>query len=145
MIPHFIKNGSDWISFHVETVPGNEIPSVIGMITDQGRKAGLVINPNTPVESVFPFLDALHFVLIMSVFPGKGGQSFITGSIDRVAQLKQEIIRRNLSCLIQVDGGINASNIGILKKAGADLFVIGTYLFNSDHIDETLSLIRTNL
>jgi ribulose-phosphate 3-epimerase len=136
MIPQFITAGSDWVSFHLET--HEDIKENISLITSQGRKPGLVLNPDTPVENVFPFLDDIHYVLLMSVFPGRGGQKFIPATIDRVVRLKKEIINRGKACLIQVDGGINTDNIPDLQKAGADLLVIGTFLYNSANTANTL-------
>ncbi len=136
MIPQFIDAGSDWVSFHLET--HEDIKENISLIAGQGRKPGLVLNPDTPVENVFPFLENIHYVLLMSVFPGRGGQKFIPVTIDRVARLKKEMRTRNTGCLIQVDGGINTSNIPDLQKAGADLLVIGTFLYNSANTANTL-------
>jgi ribulose-phosphate 3-epimerase len=143
MIPKFIDAGSDWVSFHVET--REDIAENIQKINSRERKAGLVLNPDTPLERVFPFLYDIHYVLLMSVFPGYGGQSFIVSTFDRVAQLKEEINRQGADCLIQVDGGVNVSNIPALKQAGADLFVIGTFLFNSNNLPETLKSILNKL
>lgn len=143
MIPKFIDAGSDWVSFHVET--REDIAENIQLINGRERKAGLVLNPDTPLERVFPFLYDIHYVLLMSVFPGYGGQSFIESTIDRVAQLKEEINRQGADCLIQVDGGVNISNIPALKQAGTDLFVIGTFLFNSENLPETLKSILNKL
>lgn len=136
MIPRFIAAGSDWVSFHIET--HEDIKKNISLITGQGRKPGLVLNPDTPIENVFPFLEDIYYVLIMSVFPGRGGQKFIPTTLDRVAQLKKEIIKRGSACLIQVDGGINTDNIPDLLKAGADLLVIGTFLYNAANTANTL-------
>lgn len=143
MVPKFIEAGSHWISFHIEA-ESNPGP-LLRQIREHGRKAGLVLNPDCPVERVFPYLELLDYILLMSVFPGYGGQKFITDTIDRTAKLKKEICNQNANCLIQVDGGINASNIGELKKAGADLFVIGTFLFNSDDIGGTLENVTKQL
>ncbi len=143
MIPKFIDAGSDWVSFHIET--REDIKENILRINERDRKAGLVLNPDTPVERVFPYLDDLHYVLLMSVFPGYGGQSFIESTLDRVVQLKKEADRRGTDCLIQVDGGVNASNLPGLKKAGTDLFVIGTFLFNSDNPPGTLDVILNKI
>jgi ribulose-phosphate 3-epimerase len=145
MIPKFIQAGSDWVSFHMETVGDQEASELIALIKDQNCKAGLVLNPDSPVERVFPFLKEIDYVLLMSVFPGYGGQKFITGTVTRTAQLKQRIDQEQSSCIIQVDGGVNSSNIGALKKAGASLFVIGTFLFNSQDIPQTLEEIQNNL
>ncbi|MCU0285585.1 MAG: ribulose-phosphate 3-epimerase [Acidobacteria bacterium] len=143
MIPQFIEAGSDWISFHLEI--DEDINENISLITGTKRKPGLVLNPDTNIEKVFPFLEDIHYVLIMSVFPGKGGQKFIPATIERVAQLKNMIKKRGLNCLIQVDGGINTSNIADLVKAGADLFVIGTFLYNSTNSAETLLEIQNKI
>lgn len=143
MIPKFIDAGSDWVSFHVET--GEDISANLDLITGRGCKAGLVLNPDTDVETVYPYLSRLGYVLLMSVFPGFGGQKFIAGTIDKVAALKNKIRETGSDCLIQVDGGINTGNIPQLKEAGADLFVIGTFLFNSDNVDDTLTSILNKI
>lgn len=143
MIPWFIKKGADWISFHLEAQ--GDVNANIAAIKDAGREAGLVLNPDTPVENVFPYLERIDFVLIMSVFPGYGGQSFIEETYSRVAQLKKEILARSTQCLIQVDGGVNDKNIAQLKNAGADLFVIGTFLFNAADVEQTLIRLRNIL
>lgn len=143
MIPKFIDAGSDWVSFHIET--DENIKENISCIREAGRKPGLVLNPDTPVEKVFPYLDDLHYILLMSVFPGYGGQKFIRSTVDKVAQLKERIKAEGTDCLVQVDGGINTSNIPDLKKAGADLFVIGTFLFNSDNPADTLKHILSKI
>ena len=137
MIRKFLEQDSDWISFHVET--DEDINKNIDLIKSNHKLAGLALNPDTDIKMVFPFLDQIDYVLLMSVFPGYGGQKFISETICRVEKLKEEIENRNCKCLIQVDGGINKSVLPQLKKAGADLFVIGTALFNSLNIKSTLS------
>jgi ribulose-phosphate 3-epimerase len=136
LIPKFIQTGAEWISFHFET-PDN-IGKNIDLIKDNDRKAGIVLNPDTDVDEIFPFLGKLDYVLLMSVYPGKGGQKFIESTLPRASRLKERIRQEGHNCLIQVDGGINASNIGNVKAAGGDLFVIGTFLYNSDNITQTL-------
>jgi ribulose-phosphate 3-epimerase len=143
MIPKFIDAGSDWVSFHLET--SEDINENIARIKDRERKAGLVLNPDTAVERVFPYLKAIDYVLLMSVFPGYGGQKFIESTIKKVTQLKEKINEENTDCLIQVDGGINTSNLPQLKEAGADLFVIGTFLYNSGNMEETLKQIGNKI
>jgi len=143
MIPHFIEAGADWISFHVET--GDDCGDLITVIKTSGRRAGLVLNPDTPLERVRPFLSRLDYVLLMSVFPGFGGQKFITATLDRVRQLKRELHGLQSPCLLQVDGGITLDNISLLRDAGADLFVIGTHLFNADNIEEKISQLLNRL
>jgi ribulose-phosphate 3-epimerase len=136
IIPHFIEAGVDWLSFHVETA--EDSGDLITFIKKSGRRAGLALNPDTPLERVRPFLDRLDYILLMSVFPGFGGQKFIVASLERVRQLKEEISVRQSQCLLQVDGGITLENVSLLKDAGADLFVIGTHLFNADNIEEKI-------
>ena len=143
MIPWFIDKGADWISFHLEAK--GDVNANITRIKEAGRDAGLVLNPDTPVEKVFPYLETIDFVLLMSVFPGYGGQAFIKETFHRVARLKKEIQSLGTQCLIQVDGGINDSNIGPLKEAGADLFVVGTYLFNAENVEQTLENLKKKI
>ena len=143
MITRFIEAGSEWVSFHIET--NRLIQENIDLIHKHRRKAGLVLNPDTPVETVFPYLDLVDYILLMSVFPGYGGQKFISATPERVQTLKKKIITEGRDCLIQVDGGINTDNIGLLKEAGADLFVIGTFLYNAEDITATLSRILIQL
>jgi ribulose-phosphate 3-epimerase len=143
MIPWYIEAGSDWISFHVET--GQSIEENIAVIKNNGLSAGLVLNPDTAVESVFPYIDEVGYVLIMSVFPGYGGQKFIEATFDRVFKLKEKIKQEGNRCLIQVDGGVSAANVGRLKAAGADIFVVGTFLYNSEHISETINLMQNKI
>lgn len=137
MIPRFMDAGSDWVSFHLET--GVDMRENIRVIRDMGRRPGLVLNPDTDVERVFPFLKDIDYVLLMSVFPGFGGQKFIASTLDRVEQLKGEIKKQGSSCLIQVDGGLNLDNVAQLKKAGCDLFVIGTFLYHAENVAQTLN------
>lgn len=143
MIPHFIKAGADWLSFHVET--DDDCGDLIAVIKDSGRRAGLALNPDTPLERAQPFLNRLDYILLMSVFPGFGGQKFIAASLERVRQLKQELLGRQNPCLLQVDGGITLENVSLLKDAGADLFVIGTHLFNADDIEEKIGQFSNRL
>lgn len=145
MIPKFINAGSEWVSFHIEIGDNIKIRENISLIKEQNRKAGLVLNPDCEIERVYPFLQDIDYVLLMSVFPGYGGQKFIPSTIDRVSQLKKQIEENGGRCLIQVDGGVNTSNIGPLKSAGADLFVIGTFLFNSGDIPKTLNEIGNKI
>jgi ribulose-phosphate 3-epimerase len=146
MIPKFIQAGSEWVSFHMEAVKdSSEVEENIKLIKSQQRKAGLVLNPDSDVEEVFPYLDRIDYVLLMSVFPGYGGQSFIPGTVARVRHLKSQILNAGYDCLVQVDGGINTTNIESLSSAGADLFVIGTFLFNSGNIPKTLMEIQNKV
>jgi ribulose-phosphate 3-epimerase len=136
MLPHFIEAGADWLSVHVES---DEVcADLVGLIKKNGRRAGLVLNPDTPLERLQPFLKPLDYILLMSVFPGFGGQKFIPATLERVRRLKETLLSQQSPCLLQVDGGITLENVSQLKAAGADLFVIGTHLFNADNIEEKI-------
>lgn len=119
--------GVGMVSFHLEALP--EPVELLRALRSTGVKAGLVVNPDCPVERLFPFLDECDFVLIMSVFAGFGGQKFIEDTYERVKALKVEIKRRRLSVEIEVDGGVSAANSAVLVKAGADILVAGTAVF----------------
>ncbi len=140
---HFIQAGVDWISFHAETA--TDIGGLLRRIRADGCRAGLVLNPDTPLERLRPYLADLDYVLLMSVFPGYGGQSFIPATLDRVSVLKKELAAQGSSALLQVDGGIHPGNAARLKEAGADLFVIGTALFNAGDIADTIKEFENQL
>jgi len=131
-VPHFIKAGVDWLSFHAEAA--GDASGLLRSIRGSGCRAGLVLNPDTPLERLFPFLGSLDYALLMSVFPGYGGQAFIPGTLERVSVLKKETAMLGNSCLLQVDGGITTGNAALLREAGVDLIVVGTSLFNADDI-----------
>jgi ribulose-phosphate 3-epimerase len=135
-IPHFIAAGADWLSFHAEAAA--DTAGLLGLIRASGRRAGLVLNPDTPLERVRPFLGAADYILLMSVFPGYGGQAFIPATLERAAQLKREMSGLKNPCLLQVDGGISSANAALLRAAGADLFVVGTSLFQAENIESTI-------
>lgn len=107
-----------------------------------GMKAGVALNPSTPVSVLEDILDDLDLVLIMSVNPGFGGQKFIPNALKKVAQLRQEIDKRNLSTIIEVDGGVQGENTQALVDAGADALVSGSYIFNSPNPEETIRSLK---
>ena len=143
MIQWFIDAGSDWISFHLEA--SGDVEKNIAAIKDRGCKAGLAINPDIEVEKLFPYLESVDFVLLMSVFAGYGGQKFMETTLQRVETVKNKIDELGTQCTIQVDGGLNADNIPTLREKGADHFVVGTYLFNSENVDGTVAKLVTDL
>ena len=106
-------------------------------------KAGLAINPDIPVKELFPYLDQCDYLLIMSVFAGFGGQKFIEDTYSRVAELRQEIQRQGLDCLIEVDGGVSASNSGKLIASGADILVAGSAVFKAEDPAGVISAMKT--
>ena len=126
----FAKVGASMISFHLNATE-NPV-SLLKSIRSWGLKAGLVINPDIPVENLFPYLKDADYVLLMSVFAGFGGQKFIEATYDRIRTLKAEIDRQGLDIKIEVDGGISPSNAKALAEAGAEIFVAGSAVFRSE-------------
>lgn len=136
-IPDFVNAGSDIITFHAEA--DSDIEKTIDLILALGKKAGLSVKPKTPVEAVYPYLDKLSMVLVMTVEPGFGGQSFMEDMMPKVSAVRSEIDRRGLDVDIQVDGGINKDTISIAAKAGANVFVSGNAIFSSDNAEKTIA------
>lgn len=128
-VSRFAKAGVSMLSFHLNA--SEEPEKVLAMIHDEGMKAGLAINPDIPVESLFPYLDQCDYVVLMSVFAGFGGQKFIEDTYERADVLKSEIVRQGVDCLIQVDGGVGEANAGKLVGHGADILVAGSAVFKS--------------
>lgn len=128
-IGRFAEAGADMLSFHLNAT---DTPSeALAMVKDAGMQAGLAINPDIPVESLFKYLHECDFVLIMSVFAGFGGQKFIETTYSRIETVKNEIMRSGLSCLVEVDGGISPANARSLADAGADILVAGSSVFGA--------------
>lgn len=136
-IPDFVNAGSDIITFHAEA--DSDIEKTIDLILASGKKAGLSVKPKTPVEAVYPYLDKLSMVLVMTVEPGFGSQSFMEDMMPKVSAVRSEIDRRGLDVDIQVDGGINKDTISIAAKAGANVFVSGNAIFSSDDAEKTIA------
>ncbi len=128
-IDDFCDAGADIITFHTEC--DSPIDETIDKILSRGVKASLTVKPKTPVEDIFPYLDKLSMVLVMTVEPGFGGQSFMEDMMAKVSALRSEINSRGLGCEIEVDGGINEKTIAVAAAAGADVFVSGNALFSS--------------
>ncbi len=136
-IPDFVNAGSDIITFHIES--DSDVGKTIDLILQSGKKAGLAVKPKTPVEEVFPYLDKLSMVLVMTVEPGFGGQSFMADMMPKVSAVKAEIERRGLDIDIQVDGGINGETVCIAANAGANVFVAGNAIFTSADAKATIA------
>ena len=139
-IDDFCDAGADIITFHIESDSNPD--KTIEKIKSRAVKAGLVIKPKTPAESVFPYLDKLDMVLVMTVEPGFGGQSFMADMLLKVKKLKAEIKRRNLNVLIEADGGICDKNIALCAEAGVDIAVAGTAVFKADNPSETIAYLK---
>jgi len=135
----FIRAGADLITFHLEACASEEeVLNVIQKIRDKGVKVGLSIKPDTDVKTLIPFISKIDLILIMSVNPGYGGQSFIPNALDKIAFLRNYIDLNKLSCLIEVDGGINADTAKLVLDAGVDVLVAGSYIFKHN-IKETIN------
>ncbi|TET22718.1 MAG: ribulose-phosphate 3-epimerase [Candidatus Stahlbacteria bacterium] len=125
--PRFIETGADEVLYHIEVADSDTLPKLL----EHGKPIGVTLNPDTALESVYPILPELSQVLLMSVFPGFGGQSFIPETLQRITALKCEIERQKLSLPISVDGGVNPQTAPAIREAGADILVVGSALFRS--------------
>ena len=142
-IPDFVKAGADIITFHIESDSPTE--ETIDLIRSLGCKAALSVKPKTPVEVVFPyFLEKLSMVLVMTVEPGFGGQSFMADMLDKVKVLRAECERRGLDTDIQVDGGINEQNAGLAVQSGANVLVAGSAVFGSKDAKATIASLKNH-
>ena len=139
----FIKAGADLISFHPEA--SKHIHRSIHAIKEKNCKAGLVYNPATPLHTLENVLDDLDLVLIMSVNPGFGGQSFIHSSLEKITQVRKMIDESGKDIRLEVDGGINNETIGLAAAAGADTFVAGSAIFNTENYEQTISELRSKI
>ena len=136
-VKKFAKTGADYLTFHYEACKDDaEVEAVINEIHKNKMKAGLSIKPATPVEKIFPFLEKLDLVLIMSVEPGLGGQKFIPETLEKISALIAEIVEVRSNALISVDGGINDVTGKDCLNIGADVLVAGNYLFSSPDFKE---------
>ena len=140
IIPDFAKAGADLISFHPEA--SEHIDRTIGLIHEQGCKAGLVFNPATPLGYLDHVLHQLDLVLIMSVNPGFGGQKFIPQALVKLAEVRRRIDESGREILLEVDGGVKADNIAEIARAGADTFVAGSAIFGSKDYKATIAAMR---
>jgi ribulose-phosphate 3-epimerase len=139
-IEDFRNAGADYISIHYEN--NYHVNRLINQIKELGAKAGVVLNPATPVEVLDSVLEYCDFVLLMSVNPGFGGQKFISNVKDKVKNLKAMITGRGLDCPIEIDGGVGLENIGELSKAGVDMFVCGSSIFKAPDRKEVIAKMR---
>lgn len=139
-VERFAKVGVKMLSFHVNATadPGK----VLEQIRETGMSPGLAINPDIPVESLFPYLKQCDYVLLMSVFAGFGGQKFIEDTYDRIAAVKAEIKAQGLKCLIQIDGGVSAANSAKLVEVGADILVAGSAVFKAEDPASVISAMK---
>jgi len=147
IVPDFAKAGADIISFHPEA--SEHVDRTIALIHDSGCKAGLVFNPATPLDWLDYTLEKLDLVLIMSVNPGFGGQSFIASALDKIVAARRRIddvhARTGREIMLEVDGGVKVENIGAIARAGADTFVAGSAIFSTPDYGRTIASMRREL
>ena len=141
-IKEFADAGSDFITFHIEAK--SDINETIDLIHSYGLKAGISIKPNTNPEVLIPYLDKLDLVLVMSVEPGFGGQKFMPNSLDKIKWLDEYKNQHNLSYIISVDGGINKDTYPLVEEAGANLAVMGSFLFKAENPNEWIDIVENN-
>ena len=140
IVPDFAKAGATWISFHPEAT--EHVDRTIGLIRDVGCRPGLVLNPATPLNWLDHVLDKLDLVLLMSVNPGFGGQSFIESVLPKIEEVRDRILRTGRDIRLEVDGGIKTDNIARVAEAGADTFVAGSAIFGSKDYRATIAAMR---
>ena len=143
IIPDFAKAGASYITFHPEA--SEHIDRTVALIKEQGCKAGLVFNPATPLHYLEHVIEQLDMVLLMSVNPGFGGQSFIPSSLEKLRVVRKMIDDKNLSTRLEIDGGVKTDNIRDIASAGADTFVAGSAIFNTDNYKSTIDAMRSEL
>ncbi len=143
IIPDFAAAGATYITFHPEA--SEHVDRSLQLIRDQGCKAGLVFNPATPLAWLDHVIDRLDMILIMSVNPGFGGQAFIPGALDKLRDARARIAASGREIRLEVDGGIKVDNIGEAAAAGADTFVAGSAIFNTEDYAATIAAMREQL
>lgn len=147
LVPDFAKAGANLISFHPEASP--HVNRTLNLIRDQGCQAGLVLNPATPLHHLDHTLELLDLVLLMSVNPGFGGQSFIPSTIEKIAQVRAKLDQYQAETgrhiRLEVDGGIKVDNIAQIAKAGADTFVAGSAIFGKNNYTTVIDAMRVEL
>ncbi|WP_448546934.1 ribulose-phosphate 3-epimerase [Thalassotalea fusca] len=143
LIPQFAKAGASIITFHPEAT--EHLDRSLQLIKDNGCQAGLVFNPATPLHYLDHVMDKLDVILLMSVNPGFGGQSFIPSTLDKLKLVRQRIDESGLDIRLEVDGGVKASNIGAIAEAGADMFVAGSAIFSQPDYKVAIDEMRAEL
>jgi ribulose-phosphate 3-epimerase len=143
IVPDFAKAGATWISFHPEAT--EHVDRTIGLIHEHGCRPGLVLNPASPLNWLDHVLDKLDLVLLMSVNPGFGGQSFIPSALPKIRRVRELIDRSGREIRLEVDGGVKIENIGQIAQAGADTFVAGSAIFGTPDYRKTIAALRAQI
>ena len=139
-IPAFLKAGSDMITFHLES--DSDVSKTIDAIRSGGAKAGVALKPATPAEAVFPYLDRLDMVLVMTVEPGFGGQKYIEDSTERIRLVRAMLTEKGLDTDLEVDGGIHLDNVELVLQAGANVIVAGSAIFGANTEERAVSFME---
>jgi len=139
-IEKLVNYNIEYITFHKEI--DKDIDSLIDVLKKNNIKVGMSIKPNTPISEIINYLDKIDLVLIMSVEPGKGGQSFIEESYDKVRELRKIIDERNLDIKIEIDGGVKDTNINLIGESGVDISVVGSFITKSDDFEESIKKLK---
>jgi ribulose-phosphate 3-epimerase len=143
IIPDFAKAGATYITFHPEA--SEHIDRSLALVRDCGCKSGLVFNPATPLDYLKYVMDKVDMVLLMSVNPGFGGQKFIPATLDKLREARRLIDESGYDIRLEIDGGVNVSNIRAIAEAGADTFVAGSAIFNTPDYKATVAAMRAEL
>jgi ribulose-phosphate 3-epimerase len=143
IVPDFARAGATWITFHPEA--SEHVDRTIGLIREQGCRPGIVLNPATPLNWLDHILDKIDMVLLMSVNPGFGGQSFIASALPKIARVRELIDLSGREIRLEVDGGVKVDNIEAVAAAGADTFVAGSAIFGSRDYRSTIAAMRENI
>ena len=128
-VEDFCKAGADLVVFHVEADQPQDVQKAIELVKAQGKKVGLAVKPKTPASVVAPYIDQLDLVLVMTVEPGFGGQSFMHDMLPKIAEIKQMLLKVNPTCELEVDGGVDPTTAPLCKEAGANVLVAGSAVF----------------
>ena len=140
----FCKSGADLVMFHVESDTADKISEAIDIVKACGKKVGLSVKPKTPAEAIYPYIDRLDMVLVMTVEPGFGGQSFMHDQLPKIKQFRDEIDRRVLDCELEVDGGVDPVTAKLCKEAGANVLVAGSAVFGKADRAAQIEAIRNS-
>lgn len=143
LIPSFAKAGADIITFHPEAT--DHVDRTLQLIKDLGCKAGIVLNPATPLSCLDYIMDKVDVILLMSVNPGFGGQSFISTTLEKIKHVRQKITASGRQIMLEVDGGVNSKNIAEIAAAGADMFVAGSAIFSKPDYKVAIDELRAEL
>ena len=141
-VEEFVKAGADWLTIHVEADQPQNTLDALDKIRSLGCKAGIVLKPRTPAEAAIPYLTKCDMILVMTVEPGKGGQSFMADMMPKLKKLREMLDEVNPDCILEVDGGINAETQKIVKENGAYALVAGSAYFNAADKDEFVRIIQ---